>query len=385
MEPLLAKHVTRWCELLVDGGGAEWSSPRKMSDICDHLVLDVLCDLCFGRTVNTKEPGENEYRKIPHIIAFFLKILYPLGHSPWLNLVVWLKPRGLDWLLGVMTPPQVRFLYDFVRESLDRRLKLQSSEPHERRNDMLQHLINAVDPVTGQPGFSPAALEAEVVMLTIAGSDTTSVILAGFFFYITRSPHAYARIVNEIRSTFQSFEEIKSGPKLLSSCPYMRACVDEAMRITPAGPSELPRIVLAGGMVIDGAYIPGGTTVGVSHWSFYRNEEYFADPDTYRPERWIADSATGVTEEDVARARSSCVPFTAGTTSCAGKNFALLEIYLTITKTLWVYDMRLLPGDTTGTGKNETTWGKHDLNVFQVIDSYISIRDGPMVQFRMRA
>lgn len=385
MEPLLAKHVTRWCELLVDGDGVGWSSPRKMSDTCDHLVLDVLCDLCFGRTVDTKEPGENEYRKIPHIIAFFLKILYPLGHSPWLNLVVWLKPRGLDWLLGVMTPPRVRFLYDFVRESLDRRVEVQSSEPHQGQNDMLQHLINAVDPVTGQPGFNPSALEAEVVMLTIAGSDTTSVILAGFFFYITRSPHAYAMIVNEVRSTFQSFEEIKSGPKLLSCCPYMRACVDEAMRITPAGPSELPRIVLAGGMVIDGAYIPEGTTVGVSHWSFYRNEEYFADPDTYRPERWIVDSATGVTEEDVARARSSCVPFTAGTTSCAGKNFALLEIYLTIAKTLWMYDMRLLPGDTTGTGNKETTWGKHDLNVFQVIDSYISIRDGPMVQFRMRA
>ena len=284
-----------------------------------------------------------------------------------------------------MTPPRVRFLYDFVRESLDRRVEVQSSEPYQGQNDMLQHLINAVDPVTGQPGFNPAALEAEVVMLTIAGSDTTSVILAGFFFYITRSPHAYAMIVNEVRSTFQSFEEIKSGPKLLSCCPYMRACVDEAMRITPAGPSELPRIVLAGGMVIDGAYIPEGTTVGVSHWSFYRNEEYFADPDTYRPERWIVDSATGVTEEDVARARSSCVPFTAGTTSCAGKNFALLEIYLTIAKTLWMYDMRLLPGDTTGTGNKETTWGKHDLNVFQVIDSYISIRDGPMVQFRMRA
>lgn len=81
MEPLLAKHVDRWCELLVDGDGAEWSSPRKMSDTCDHLVLDVLCDLCFGRTVDTKEPGENEYRKIPHVIADFLKILYAVCQS----------------------------------------------------------------------------------------------------------------------------------------------------------------------------------------------------------------------------------------------------------------------------------------------------------------
>ncbi|PLB46468.1 benzoate 4-monooxygenase cytochrome P450 [Aspergillus steynii IBT 23096] len=367
MEPLLAKHVNRWCELLVDGNGHEWSSPRKMSDTCDHLVLDVLCDLCFGRAVDTKEPGDNEYRKIPHIIAFFLKILYPLGHSPWLNLVVWLKPRGLDRLLGVMTPPQ-----------------MQNLEGQQSRNDMLQHLINAVDPVTAQRGLTPAALEAEVVMLTIAGSDTTSVILAGFFFYITRTPHAYAKIVSEIRSTFTSFEEIKSGPKLLSSCRYMRACVDETMRITPAGPSELPRIALPGGLMIDGAYIPEGVTVGVSHWSFYRNEDYFKDPDVYRPERWIVDPETGVTEQDVAWARSSCVPFAAGTTSCAGKNFALLELYLTIVKTLWLYDMRLLPGDMTGTRSKHSHWGNYDSNVFQVADSYISMRDGPMVQFRKR-
>lgn len=313
-----------------------------------------------------------------------------LGHSPWLNLVVWLKPRGLDWVLAIMTPPQVRFFYRFVKESLQQRLKLndhiekRSYESRHVPNDMLQHLIRAVDPVTGQPGFTPAALEAEVVMLTIAGSDTTSVILAGLFFYITRTPHAYQKLVSEIRDTFTSFEEIKSGPKLLSSCRYLRACVDEAMRITPAGPSELPRIVLPGGLTIDGAYVPEGVTVGVSHWSFYRDEEYFSEPEIYQPERWIVDPETGVTEEDVARARSSCLPFTAGTTSCAGKNFALLEIYLTIAKTLWHYDMRLLPGDRTGTGDRHSRWGNYDPNVFQVVDSYISLRDGPMVQFRKR-
>ncbi|KAL5343586.1 cytochrome P450 [Aspergillus crustosus] len=391
MEPILVEHVERWCELLVEDDGKEWSRPRNMSQVCDYLVLDVLCDLCFGRSVNTKEPGENEYRKIPHIIASFLRILYPLGHSPWVKLLVWLKPRGLDWLLGVLTPPDVRFLYEFVERSLSQRLDTKRDSTTSRnqdpsalgRKDMLHYLLAATDPDTGRPGFTEEALQAEALTLTIAGSDTTSVILAGFFFYLVRTPRAYERLLHEIRSAFTSLDEIRGGSELMS-CNYLRACVDETMRITPAGPAELPRTVLPGGIMIDGEYIPEGTTVGVAHWSFYRNAEYFRDPESYRPERWIVDSETSVSEADVAKARSSCLPFTAGTTSCAGKNFALLEIYLTIARTLWQYDARLLPGDTTGGGDQCKGWGRRDPGTFQITDSYISIRDGPMVQFRKR-
>jgi cytochrome P450 len=81
MEPFLVNHVARWCELLIDGDGTAWSVPRKMSQICDYLVLDILCELCFGQSVDTKEPGENEYRKIPHAIASLLQILYPVRFS----------------------------------------------------------------------------------------------------------------------------------------------------------------------------------------------------------------------------------------------------------------------------------------------------------------
>lgn len=309
-----------------------------------------------------------------------------IGHSPWLDLIVWLKPRGLDWVFDAVTPRNIRFLYDFVKQSLAQRLKFEDETPSsqsEGRSDMLHYLIHAKDPVTGRVGYTPEALEAEAIMLTVAGSDTTSVIMAGIFFYLVRTPRVYRKLVNEIRTTFTSLDDIRGGPKLMS-CQYLRACVDEATRIVPAGPSELPRFVLPGGLVVDGNYIPEGITVGVAHWTFYRNEEYFPDPNVYRPERWIVDEEeeVGVTAEEVARVRASCLPFAAGTTGCAGKNFALLEIYMTIASTLWQYDMRLLPGDLTGAGGKGQGWGKRNPNTFHVKDSYISVRDGPMVQFK---
>lgn len=287
-----------------------------------------------------------------------------------------------------MMPSDVKFLYDFVKKSLAKRVEeenVDSGSSSSNRGDMLHYLIHAKDPNTGHVGYTPEALEAEATMLTVAGSDTTSVIMAGFFFYLVRTPRVYRKLVHEIRTTFSSLEQIRTGPQL-TSCQYLRACIDEATRITPAGPSELPRLVLPGGITIDGNHIPEATIVGVAHWTFYRNETHFPDPNVFRPERWIVDETeeNGATAEQVAQARSSCLPFAAGTTSCVGKNFALLELYMTVAYTLWQFDLRLLPGDTTGAGDKSHGWGKRNPNVFHVRDSYISVREGPMVQFKRR-
>lgn len=41
-ENYIIKHADRWCELLLDGGDHEWSSPRNMADWSDRLVFDIL-------------------------------------------------------------------------------------------------------------------------------------------------------------------------------------------------------------------------------------------------------------------------------------------------------------------------------------------------------
>jgi hypothetical protein len=38
----------------------------------------------------------------------------------------------------------------------------------------------------------------------------------------------------------------------------------------------------------------------------------------------------------------------------------------------------------TGAGSKAQGWGKRNPNIFHVKDKYISVRDGPMVQFKKR-
>jgi cytochrome P450 len=269
------------------------------------------------------------------------------------------------------------------RLETEKAIQKQGTDAKNIRQDMIHYLINAKDQVTGRPALSQNDLLAEANLLVVAGSDTTSVAICGFWFYITRNPSAYARLTKEIRSTFESADEIQGGAKL-NSCEYLRACIDETLRMCPPGGAELDRVVMRGGQEIEGQVLPEGVHVGCTAWGITRNEEYFRDPNVYRPERWIVDEAAGVTADDVARAQSCFFPFSLGPYNCVGKNLAILEMMVTIARTLYRMDARRLPGDKLGEGSPELCWGRRERHVFQMRDAWIFVRNGPMVQFKKR-
>ncbi|GAB1318167.1 Benzoate 4-monooxygenase cytochrome P450 [Madurella fahalii] len=386
----IIKHVDRWNELLIgeeERKTGAWTAPLDLSEKLDALVFDIMGDLCFGRSFDIKEPGENPLKAVPHFIADYMKFYYPMCRSPLRDLIIWLKPRGLDRLIELISPPNVRHYNEFVYNSVTSRIVLQEKQAsmpeHERRQDMFYFLADARDPATGLPVYREDELRAESSLLIIAGSDTTAVSLSGIFFYLTGDPRRLQKLVDEIRTTFASADDIVHGLKL-SSCEYLRACVDEGMRLSPAGPCETPREVLPGGILIKGEYYPRGTIVAAAPWVDSRSTKVFGDAEVFRPERWIVDESTGVTKETVARMRAGFHPFLTGPGSCIGKNLAMTEIMITVARTLHRLDVRRAPGSTLGGGNPKLGWGARDPGQFQLVDAYISLRKGPEVQFRKR-
>jgi cytochrome P450 len=262
------------------------------------------------------------------------------------------------------------------------------------RRDFFYYLLKARDPETGQ-GFTMPELWGESNLLIIAGSDTTSTAMAATLFYLVRHPDALAKATEEIRSKFSSVEDIHQGPQL-TSCTYLRACIDEAMRLSPSVGGLLPREVLPGGITIDGERIPAGTIVGTPHYAIHHNPAYYPDPFEYRPERWIAvknkDSgdekigmAAGFTEEQVALAQSAFCPFSIGPRGCIGKGLAYVEMTNTLARVLFMYDLRKAVGVADpGEGNPGAEWGRHRPGEFQLIDTFTSLKNGPMVEFRRR-
>ena len=166
--------------------------------------------------------------------------------------------------MDALRTKEVRVYDDFLTTSVTDRLQLERSQQTTGRQDMIHFLANAIDPDTERPGLTDTDIMAEASLLVVAGSDSTSVTLCGLFYYLAHYPTVYARLVEEITTTFNSPDDIIPGQKL-SSCKYTRACIDEAMRLAPAGLSEFPRQVLPGGIKIDGTFFPPGTTVGTAN------------------------------------------------------------------------------------------------------------------------
>jgi cytochrome P450 len=92
-------------------------------------------------------------------------------------------------------------------------------------------------------------------LLIVAGSETTATLLSGVTYYLLKTPHAYARLKEEVRSSFKSAEEITLTST--SRLPYLQACLEEALRLYPPVPLALPRRTRPEGDIIGGVFVPG--------------------------------------------------------------------------------------------------------------------------------
>lgn len=231
------------------------------------------------------------------------------------------------------------------------------------------------------------------ILLTInpwvTGGDTTATALSGLFFYLSRNLEVYKKLAREIRTTFTSGTDIQGGPTL-SGCRYLRACIDETLRVSPPVTGTLWRelaheeeaIPNAPPFTVDGHVIPPGTQVGVNIYSLHHNSNYFPDPFAFKPERWLE------TDEDVLRRmHSAFCPFSLGARGCAGKAMAYLEMSLVVAKTLWYFDFETADGKVGATGGGNPKYrgiGRGRPGEFQLYDIFSSTHDGPVLAFRKR-
>lgn len=232
------------------------------------------------------------------------------------------------------------------------------------RKDFVYLLTQAL-----QSGYTETDFMQEIHLLMVAGSDTISITVAACFYYLSRNRAILDRLQKELRDKFEHVSDIKSGATL-SGCIYLRAVIDETMRIAPPAGVPLQREIIGDGMMIDGDYLPAGTLVGTAIYALHHSPEYFEDPERFEPRRWMSEETT---LEERARSTRAFAPFSIGTRACIGRKMAYNELSIALARVLYVYDIRLEPGDTTG---------QRDDGLYDLKDVFIAERWGPRIQFR---
>lgn len=262
------------------------------------------------------------------------------------------------------------------RVEANKRAQERAQAGREAKKDFFYYLLNAKDPETGK-GLSTPELWGEANVLMIAGSDTTSTTLSATLFYLVRTPDALAKLCAEVRGAFSEVEDIVSGTRL-NDLVYLKACIDEALRLAPAVPGAPPREVMEGGVMVDGVYLPAGTDCGTPVYSIHRQERYYREPEQFIPERWIegatcksSSASWQTTKEEIEIARRAFCPFSIGPRGCIGKSMAFMEMRLTLARMIFLFDMSL--ADRRGEDA-----GGH----LKLVDHFTSAKDGPNVEFQ---
>jgi cytochrome P450 len=173
-------------------------------------------------------------------------------------------------------------------------------------------------------GLTDGEIRSELVTMVIAGHETVAAALAWTLMLLAEHQPAQDRVRAELAD--------HPGPVALlghrDSLPWTRAVVDEALRLFPPAWALSRRAQRND--VIGGREVPAGTMVIVSPWLVHRRSESWPEPLAFRPERFLGAGTV----------RPDYLPFGQGPRLCIGREFALGEMVMVLS--------RLLPGHRIG-------------------------------------
>ncbi|KAF9634223.1 Cytochrome P450 [Lasiodiplodia theobromae] len=232
----------------------------------------------------------------------------------------------------------------YSRDKVARRLAAEST-----RKDFLSTLVSKVQ--AGE--LDREELTAHSSTLVIAGGETVATFLAAVTYFLLRTPAAYDKLRAEIRGRYATAADIDA--LTAQQLPYLMAVIAEGLRLYPPGSQGFPRI--SPGAVVDGVWVPRGAECYTSAWSPTHDEAYFHDPFAFKPERWLDPNCTDVKE--------ASQPFSLGPRGCLGRNFAYVEMSLTLATLHFRYDLELVDDklDWLQSSRVHVMWWKPELRV----------------------
>lgn len=343
----------------------------------------------------------------------YLRFAFPLLFN--LNPEAWYAPAR--WLFPELANERYGFV-DVANDMTSKRVNSYDGDQKARR-DIMSELEKARDPKTGDR-LSPEEIASEAHLMIAAGGDTTSTALSAALFYLSRSPQTYASLAGEIRTHFTDVNQIQRSPTL-SSCRYLRACIDEALRLAPAAPGALWRQAGLYGAHVGEVFVPEGLEIGTCTYALSHHAQYFHQPFVFKPARWLnrqehvpAASTVETPTQERRSTRSRCytdaaffagvqqpvsqpskqhqpppdnlsasVPFGIGPRSCLAKPLAYLELSLALARLIYLFDFEAV--DDTGCGGPGQGRGRERVEEFQIVDMFSSNKNGPVLRFKKRS
>jgi cytochrome P450 len=285
------------------------SAPLDVAAEFQRLTYEIVSQTIFSGAL------DEDRAQIHTNMALYFDTLGRIDFSSMFNLPDWLPTRSRQ-----RARPALLVFRDIVERVVQSRLA------NPQHNDLLDRLMHAPDPATGDL-LAPQTVADNVLTFLAAGHETTANALTWIFYLLALFPETETRVLTEIN---QQPQDGLTGSS--EGLRYTHAVVNESLRLYPPVPF-IGREAVAEDEVAGQSVAPG-TQILISPWIVHRHRRLWDAADMFLPERFMSTPAQDC-------ARGSFIPFGLGPRICIGQGFALQEILVVLQEILPLFRFKL--------------------------------------------
>ncbi len=203
--------------------------------------------------------------------------------------------------------------------------------------DLLGMLLAAM---AGEDPIPRREVRDEVVAFMVAGHETAASALTWAMWLLAGDEAAQDRAATEAASVLGGAVPTYDD---LERLPYLRAVIDEAMRLYP--PVWLVSRQALTDDVLGGREIPAGSLVIMTPYIAQRDGAVWSEPTLFNPERFAGGRGAAPGRGGRAQADAEYWPFGLGPRMCIGKDFAYVEAITVLAVLLQRVRVSRVPGE----------------------------------------
>ncbi|KAJ5715324.1 Cytochrome P450 E-class group I [Penicillium malachiteum] len=281
-----------------------------IQNIYSELIGDVVCELMFADSYNFIDSGDQGHPLINEVDNLG-SITWLMMEFPGIKTIIKTLPTSFAEKLS----PQITQFKKFCDEKLEEAQHRKLSGTAPARKSYFDLYLEIDSRKATLPNVAEV-FDGAFNFMT-AGIHTTAYTLSWATFNILNSPFVLAKLQAELDEVKVAIRD-EFDPKIIQSLPYLGGVIRETMRMADPVPGFLPRVVPKEGVHVGSSFLPGGTSVSVSHPVVHMDPTIFPEPHTFNPDRWV---------EGGEELEKYSVPFGKGSRRCIGISIAYMELY----------------------------------------------------------
>lgn len=301
------------------GAAADLGEPVDVVEDFKRFTVDLTTRLALGHGLDTLEQeGDVLQRHLEQVFPgitrrlFAVLPLWRLVRLPAERRLERAVAEVLDLLRGLLGAARARLEADPARAA--------------RPETFLEAMLLARDEA-GQP-YSEGQILGNAIQILLGGEDTTALTLSWAVHELCDRPEVVAALQQEADRALGG-AVAPASVDVVAALEVAGAVATETMRLRPVAP--LLMLDANQDLTLGDLSLPRGQTVALLMRPAAVSAERFADPEAFRPARWLHPAEGGAHDP------SAHLPFGSGPRLCPGRSLALLEMRVALATLFGAY------------------------------------------------